>query len=125
MITLGQLVKFILANRKGKAFKDYSEQTIAFQLIEASRNNALLYDVNEVGNPCGIIVCERDDTNKILHVHDILITDSRRTLGKFIRYFKQHLPDYTLSEQKKDQRVLVKTDKLCRRILLQDMKGAV
>lgn len=72
-ITLGELVEFVLVNRKGNAFKDYSEEVIAASLKRGADNGLMFYTATD-GLVDGVILLHHDTANNVIWVHDILTT---------------------------------------------------
>ena len=120
MVTLGELVKFVLENRKGNAFRDYAELAIASGIKDASEQGTLLYALDKSDQLCGIIVCTEDRKNQLMHVNNFLATQSW-VLYSFIKNFIQNWPDFTLTAKRKNKVIHYDTKKLYNKI----MKGSI
>lgn len=119
MITLGKLVLFVLENRKGNAFRSYTEEQIAEGIKQAADAGTMFYCCDTNGKVCGIVVMER--LNEFtLHVHDVLATEPW-VLRTLISKFRTWYPNQQLTANRKDKFVRYNTDKLCNKIL----KGAI
>lgn len=95
-MTLGQLVKFVLNNRRGKAFTGYSEHCIASGILRAARDGTMLYAISDKTNePCGVVTAYADRDNKLMYVHDILTTEPW-VLKTFVVEFSRRWPGYTI-----------------------------
>ena len=94
-VTLGELVLYVLNNRKGNAFLNYPEHAIAGNILKASNDGTMLYAVNDNGEICGVVVGFNDVPNNLMYVNDILTTE-RWVLPKFIRQFKNMFPNHKL-----------------------------
>ena len=86
---VGDLVKYVLENRKGYAFKGYSEVTIAHGIVLALISNTLLYAINDKGKICGVAVGRI--VNRTMQVDDILTTE-RWAFRSFVIKYKQLWP---------------------------------
>jgi len=117
--TLGELVKWVMDNRKGNAFKDYEERVIASGIKLASDLGTLLYMCRDDGSLCGIIVCREDQKNRLMYVVDLLTTE-RWVLPMFVKYFVTNYPEYTLTALRDSKPVTYDTKRLCHKLL----KGA-
>lgn len=115
-VTLGELVKYVLENRKDNAFKDYEEHVIASGIKVASDLGTLLYACRDDGSVCGIIVCREDKENKKMYVTDVLTTE-RWVLPKFVQYFLAKYAGYTLTAKRNGEYVEYNTPRLCRSLL--------
>lgn len=115
-VTLGEMVKFVLDNRKGNAFVDYSEELIANAINEAAKNNTMLYCLTEDGKICGLILARADDENKIMHVDDCL-TKEKWCLKSFVNEFRKRWPNYKLTAARRKKFIEYNTTKLCNKIL--------
>lgn len=121
MVTLGELVDYVLKNRKGNAFRNYDEHTIASGIKRAADSRTLLYSCRDDGSLCGIIVCVEDESAKTMNVQDLLTTE-RWVLPKFVLYFREHFPGYKLAALRRDKPVIYnKTPELCNKL----MKGTI
>lgn len=95
MITLRDLVKFILHNRWKGAFP-YDENTIALELLEAEKNGVFSYSTNEFGILNGVAVGTKLANNIVL-IHDALTTENgvvRKLLEDFMKAFPTHALQY-------------------------------
>lgn len=100
MVTLGDLVLYVLNNRRGNAFKDYSEHDIASNILQAVNNNGILhYAVNDNGTICGIVVASRDEEAKKIFVDDILTTEDW-VFKKFIEILRDNYSKYRIHAQR-------------------------
>jgi hypothetical protein len=112
-VTLGELVRFVLENRRGKAFGGYTEETIAWGIYTAARRGTMRYatkpDSREV---CGIVVCDAQDDDKLMYVHDILTTEPW-VLKAFVRAFAERWPEYHLAGMRYGKRMNYRTGRFC------------
>ena len=120
-VTLGQLVEFVLKNRKGRAFYDCSEQHIAFDIWEAAKEGTMLYAVDNDKEICGIVVASKVEEMQMMFIKNILTTQPW-AIKRFVEIFQQRYPDYRLRAQRwhgKDKPKMVdyKTERLCSKIL--------
>ncbi len=110
MVTLGQLVKFVLDNRRGKAFKSYDEQTIANAILQCSQDGTMIYSVNNNNKIKGIVIATKDG-NGTMYVHDIL-TIEPKVFATFVHEFQKRWPSFNLAGRRKDKEIKYKTQRL-------------
>lgn len=127
LVTLGELVNFVLANRRGKAFAGYPEELIASSILDAANERTLYYSKSDDGAVNGIVVATKVEESKLMFIHDILTTESG-VLGRFVAKFRKEFPSYRLRAWRwrstgKQKQTLVdyRTDELCDRL----MKGVI
>ena len=116
MKTLGDLVKFILNNRIGNAFKGCSEYEIATAITFGILDNTMLYSVDNEDNLNGVIICKEEPESKVMFVVDILTTNTG-VIKSFVRIFKQRYPEHKLSAMRKGKHIIYSTDKLCSKLM--------
>ena len=95
-IKVKDCVDFILKNRKGIAFKDWNPDDIALRVYDKLINLGCVVDHDEEGNILGIIILKRDDSNKILHIENILCFPFKGSIKRFIQWFKINYPGWTI-----------------------------
>jgi len=124
--TLGELVKFVLEHRRGKAFYGYTEEHIAYNIYVASQEGTMQYAKNPEGEICGIVIACKDNESKIFYVQDMLTTETW-VIKSFIKVFKERFSDYQIRAQrwygkKRMNREFVqyKTDRLCELFLAKE-----
>jgi len=115
MKTLGELIEYVLRNRKGNAFKGEDERTIARNIVHASCDDALLYYLDKEDNICGIVIAVEDNKNKIMFIQNILTTNER-AIVEFIKIFKQKWPAHTIMAHRKGKPMTYNTTKLINRL---------
>ena len=89
-LTIKDLVEFVIKNRYGKAFKDWSSDSIAIAFRDAIKNNCLVYSLNSNGEINGVLLAERFDDYKVLHINNILTTEKgivKKFLSKFFEWY--------------------------------------
>lgn len=70
-LTLDYMVKWILLNRRGRAFRNYSEGEVYREIIESIAGKVFTYSIHEgelVGVVCGYKVVDKDE----VHIWDVL-----------------------------------------------------
>ncbi len=96
LVTLGELVAFVLANRRGNAFKDYTEREIANSIYWSAEAKTLRYACNSDGKLVGIVTSFDDVEHSTLHIHDLLTTEPW-VFKTFVRAFRSSYPLYKLT----------------------------
>lgn len=99
MKTLGDLVEFVLRNRKGKAFANYSELDIASSILDCSRNEVMHYLVNSSNCVCGIVIATKDIDNKVMFVREILTTEGW-AFKEFVKLLLKQYSNFKLQAQR-------------------------
>lgn len=98
--TLGELVEFVIANRKGKAFIDYSEPEIANLILQSSEEGGLFYLTNNDNKVCGIVLATIDSNLHTFFVNDILTTD-KDAFKRFIVAFKDKFSNFNIRGERR------------------------
>jgi hypothetical protein len=91
--TLRELVEFVLAHRGKTVFIDMSEDEIALEILEASKDDRLAYHVEPGIGVTGIMILDIDKPNKILFVRRNLNTTPRAVISMcciFEHYFSSY-----------------------------------
>ena len=121
--TLGELVQFVLANRKGKAFIGFTEEQIASEILQAAEENTMHYVIDNDKNVCGIVIASKVEEMRMMFIKNILTTKPF-ALKHFVKRFKERFPDYRLrafrwhgADKTKCDLVDYNTDKLCNRLM--------
>jgi len=53
-MTVGDLTDYIMENRAGKVFVDWSREEVRLHIEHSLKNNAIVYSTNEAGNFNGV-----------------------------------------------------------------------
>lgn len=121
--TLGELVQFVLANRKGKAFIGFTEEQIASEILQAAEENTMHYVIDNDKNICGIVIASKVEEMKMMFIKNI-ITTKPFAIKYFVQRFKELFPEYRLRAQRwhgpnKSRCDLVdyNTNKLCDKLM--------
>jgi hypothetical protein len=110
-ITIGDLVKFIMENRRGNAFKAYPEELVASTIKRASEAKTLRYALDRTGNIRGVVVAFYDELTDCMYIHDILTLD-RWIMPVFINDLKKLWPTATALAHRRGKLVKYNTAKL-------------
>lgn len=86
LITIQNLVDWIVANRKGDAFKNYPHNKIANEIQNAMSHNVFLMTWDEEGALTGVVCGERCDDGHYIVIHDILLS-KHGLLKKFMQHY--------------------------------------
>jgi hypothetical protein len=95
-ITIGELVSFIKKNRRGNAFKDYSDDRIVQQILHGIKHATMCYSVDKNNNLTGVACGRKDDVKKVFFVDDVLTT-THSAVKDLLAMFLKFYPDYTLT----------------------------
>jgi len=91
---VGDLVKWILVNRRGKAFAGWSEEKIAATVFEAIRTGTLIYTADACGFT-GVFIFFKLPEHKTAETGPILTT-TREAVKQLAAYFYNQYPDWKL-----------------------------
>lgn len=100
---LSEIVDWIIKNRKGNAFKDYSKEKIECELYESIFFCIFRLALDHDGNIIGVVCGNRDINKKQIYVHDILST-KEGIVQMFLNDCHKCYPDYQLLGMAKNER---------------------
>ena len=103
MIRVSDLVEWILKNRKGTAFRGYSEEKIICEVVEGLENETMSYSLDASGQITGVVCGTKDASKKVFYCHDILVT-KKGIVKDMMRVFMSLYPDYTIEGINKNGR---------------------
>lgn len=115
-VSVGQLAEWIIANRKGSAFKNDTFENICAGIQEDIKNNNLLFVLDDDSEIIGVVSFTSDRTNRILFVRNILIT-RHSALVIFAAHFKQHFDGYIITANRGNQEIMYNTSRLIGHLL--------
>jgi hypothetical protein len=110
-VELEKLCDWIIENRRGKAFKDYSRESIIRELQESNAARGLLVDSDAQGNILGVLVC-----SPRLHVNHALTTQ-KGVFSRLARYVLLLFPSMEVQAFRGDKLVVYKNPKRGFRLL--------
>lgn len=102
--TIREIVDWIVQNRKGKAFENYSEHQIATELLNCSERNTMLLSIDKCGNIVGVVTAQAMTDKKIMFVWNILTIRKGICKEMLLEFFKIW-PNYTLEGIKKHNKL--------------------
>ena len=114
--TIGQTVEYILANRRGNAFKDLTYTQIAAEIIDAVARKEMLFATNECGALIGIVVAITHPMERVVMVCDILCTE-RWVMQLFVAQFRELYPGWRIEAQRRGRHRRYDTERLTKHIL--------
>lgn len=115
--TLGYLVKFVLDNRRGNAFKDYTENQIAEELFTGCTAGVVFYCVNATHDGIvGVVSGLADAKTLTLHVNNVLATESW-AIKRFMELYKENFDGYTLTARRYGREVKYNSNKLYNKLM--------
>lgn len=89
-VTISEAAEFIKSN----CLKDWNLNDIKYETIRAINNNSLIYSLDADENLIGICLGIETKEIKVLHIKAIV---AKGQFKKYIAYFKQRFPGYTLT----------------------------
>jgi len=115
--TLADVVEYIMANRRGKAFYKWTRSEITLTLAEAVNEGTFLYSVDDRGNINGCVHGTRFVKDNVLFVHNILTTGGTVVLINFIKRFRELFFGYRLEATRRGRTKIYNTDKFVSKFL--------
>ena len=114
---IGDLVTWILKNKKGDAFKNYSEEKIVSLIYASFYDRCLAYTQDEItGEFTGVVCGIKTAYNKTVTIHDILTTKPG-VVKQMMKKFNSLYPGYSLTGTCRGRaRIFNNSDKLERRL---------
>lgn len=112
-MTLRELVDFVIANRRGKAFENWTPIQIAEAFIQGIEDRTLLFAM-ENDTLVGVVHCERFGC--VMYVHNILATKSG-VLRQFVQRFKELYPQCRLEAHRHGRRKIYNTERFKQKVL--------
>lgn len=100
------IVKFIIENRRGHAYKNYSVESINAEWINSIRGLSGAVSINE-SLKCinGVVTGEADEKSKTFFVRNILTTEPG-IISNLLSTFKMLYPTFTLTAKRHGRRVV-------------------
>lgn len=95
VLTIKDLIDFILLNKGTTTFIGYNEEQIAYMVRKGIEDNSLFYNVNDNYYIDGMILAEIDHGRKIIFVTENLAMNLKNLKTFFIRAIETW-PEYTL-----------------------------
>lgn len=114
-MTVKDLVKYVLKNRKGKVCKDWSLIEIAFSIMNSLKQCTLIYSLNEAGELNGLAWGVADYCRGTLYVSNAITTE-KGVLRNLIGYFERTYPTLNLTAHRRGKFVRYNTNHLVRKI---------
>lgn len=109
-------VQFILENRKGKVFRDWTQDQIAMCLNEAIEAKALALSFSVEDGIDGICTGKPDHERRILRVTHLLV-GGREALRHILAFYRQRFSGWTITAKRRGREVIYSdTAKLVRRL---------
>jgi len=118
--TIGMLAEWIMANRKGDAFKDDTLSSLVCGLEEDASYGNMLYVLDDDVHFIGVVTFIPDRANRLLFVKNILVTKTA-ALVIFAQHFKRMFDGYTIMGNQNNKEVMYNTHRLINHLL--GMKG--
>lgn len=115
MKTIGDLVTYIMNNRRKNGFKDWTKIGLINALDRAATEGTMFYSVDDKGDINGIVFGTKDNKAKIMFVQEILTTD-KKVLNKFIISFKKLFPGFHIRADRKGRKIEYNTAHLIQKL---------
>jgi len=118
--TIGDLVKFIIANRnKGcRTFYESSIKSLSIMVEEYSKDNRIAFATNNDNKIVGVVCVKPFHDEKTLFVENIICKE-KWVLKNFIQRMIRLYPNYTILSEKRNKFRIHNTPKLINKILCQ------
>lgn len=93
-IVVGHVVAWVVKNRRGAAFKDYTRNKIYAEVMESIESEVFRYTFDDKGLT-GVVCGVKDDDKKHIYIYDILTT-SKGALKALLKTANQSFPNYEI-----------------------------
>jgi len=101
-VTVPRLVKWVLENRRDRAFHGWTLEQIGCNILYGIEHRCMFYSTDSEGMLNGIAVSSRDDSKREIYVHAMLTTQPR-VMRDFVLAFAKHFPGYSLVATRHDR----------------------
>lgn len=91
-MTTEQIVKWIVENRRGAAFRDYPIEKITQEIHECIEQNSFLC-IMDNNNIVGIVCAKR--IGRVMYVYDVL-SSKKGAFKTMVKWFNENYPDHIL-----------------------------
>ena len=115
MISIGQMLDFVMEHRKGKVFKSYTRGEVAAALVEGVEDNTLWYVSTPDEKIVGMILFDKITMDKVLFVTENMAM-SLDILGLFAARAKKEYPGWTIQAFRHNTHRKFNTSKLYRKL---------
>lgn len=105
MITIGDLVHYVLHNQRGQGFVGWTFEQLVGSMARGMDEATVLYSLGDDQKVNGVVLGRKDSEAKTIFIEGIL-TSSKSVLNKFASTFKRMYPDYILSADRHNCRVI-------------------
>lgn len=95
-----ELAEWILKNRKGPAFKDYTMATLCKEIVNCAEARTMMIVKDENDKIAGVYFGEFNHPAKSFFIYDILATNTW-VLKEMLLDFQKKYPDYSICGVKK------------------------
>lgn len=92
---VSDLVKWIIKNRRGRAFQDWTANQLILSIDKAIAAETLCYTTDKHGRFTGIAIADKNEEQKTMEVVAILTTEPS-ALGKMAAFYKLHAAGYSI-----------------------------
>lgn len=104
-MTAGYIADWILENRTGKVFKGWTKDQLVVAIANAVNDATFVVDTSELGEIQGVVIAERNDDYKLLHIQNILCKKPG-VLKRFALKFKQLYPSWDIQAYRKNENIV-------------------
>lgn len=118
-MTVGELIKWILENKRGRAFKDWTQEQIVSAVCSSIETGSIIY-TTENNQFTGVALFVKDIENKVAETGPVL-TVTRSALPQIVAYFKQNYPDWTLQIHSRNGGYMKDSNRFMQKILARKM----
>lgn len=122
MITFNECIEYVLANRKGNAFRDFTREDIYATIQASAQAGAFCYVVHN-DKIVGLVTGVPHEAIQQLHITQILTTH-KGALREMVSEFRARFPGWTLSGTRKGSlsNYGARTKTLCNRLSKQHLQ---
>ena len=98
-VSIEDIIQFVLKYRRGKAFKDYTEEQIRNDIVRSVDTMSIIVDTYEQNNILGVATGYALWSKRVIHVKNIL-TISNSSLRRIFKRFMEIYPGWKLQGER-------------------------
>lgn len=96
IMTVQDVVDWVIKNRAGKAFAGFSQHQIANTIAEAMATQGFGITLDEAGGIAGVVTARPDRQNKVLHISHLLCTYPG-VIPKLLEFYDRNFEGYRMT----------------------------
>jgi len=115
-MNVGDVVKYVLVNRKGKLLKDWSPYQLTLSIDTAIRDGMFTFCTDSKNNLTGVAWGVPNYVTKNIHI-DAILTTHKDALKQLVQFFRDTKNEWTLTAERRTRFMIYNTPRLTQKIL--------